>query len=85
MKIGIYLSGLGGTFSNESLEKYARRFARQYDFNNQDASPTYEIHIDKFEYEKQHQLLSKRVVISEITSAGSKVITRSMNIHILIF
>ena len=34
MKVGIYLSGLGEAFTHETLEKYANRFARQYDFEN---------------------------------------------------
>lgn len=74
MKIGIYLSGLGETYTKESVEKYARRFARQYDFANPDEVPSYEVHVDKFEYDKQHQLVCNRVVISEVKDGAAQAV-----------
>jgi hypothetical protein len=65
MKIGIYLSGLGEAFTHEKLERYARRFARQYDFFSQIEKATYEVHSERFEYDPEHQLISNHVTILE--------------------
>jgi len=74
MKVGIYLSGLGETFTHETAERYAKRFARQWDFFNADEAATYEIYTDKFEYDKQHQLVCNRISIIETSNGISKVV-----------
>src|SRR5579859_3187999 len=72
MKIGIYLSGLGEAFTHETLERYAQRFARQYDLNNPVEKAEYEIRTESFEYDKQHQLSSNRVTLIEKLDGTAK-------------
>lgn len=50
MKIGIYINGLGQTFSNETVEKYAERLKNEFSFSNKGAN--YEIKLEKYNYYK---------------------------------
>ena len=74
MKIGIYLSGLGESEAESPVELYARRFARQFDSNYEDASPDFEVTADKFEYDKRNQLNCRRIVVSETKDGAAKII-----------
>ena len=48
MKIGIYISGLGQSFVNESVEKYAERLMNEMSFNTNGIE--YEIKTEKIIY-----------------------------------
>ena len=74
MKIGIYLSGLGEGDTDPSVEKYARRFARQYDFANPISAPEYQVHVDKFEYDQLHKLSCNRVVVSAVKDGAATIV-----------
>jgi hypothetical protein len=73
-QVGIYLSGLGGAFTHESVERYASRFSREYDYHNPEPSAEYQLHIDRFEFDKQKQSISNRVGVIEKLHGRSKTV-----------
>ncbi|MFL9836199.1 hypothetical protein ABS768_01735 [Flavobacterium sp. ST-75] len=74
MKIGVYLSGLGDAFTKESAEKYVRRFAREYDFDNPEHIASYQLHLERFEFDTELHLSCNRIVVTELKGEKTKVI-----------
>jgi len=53
MKIGIYISGLGQSFVNETVEKYAERLMNEMSFNTNGVE--YEIKMEKINYKSERE------------------------------
>lgn len=69
-KIGIYITGLGQSFHQESVEKYATRFKNEMNYNVQGV--TYDIKTEKITYSEENE--STVVSIIEINNNEEKIV-----------
>lgn len=69
-KIGIYITGLGQSFHQESIEKYAARFKNEMNYNVQGA--TYDIKTEKITYSEENE--STVVSIIEFKNNEEKIV-----------
>jgi hypothetical protein len=59
-KIGIYITGLGETFNQESVEKYAARFKNELDYNT--LGSFFELKTEKINYSQDKECTSVSII-----------------------
>jgi hypothetical protein len=59
-KIGIYITGLGQTFNNESVEKYAARFKNELNYNT--VGSNFELKTEKINYSQDKECTSVSII-----------------------
>ena len=69
-KVGIYITGLGETFQQESVEKYAARFKNELTYNS--TGSVFELKTERVNY--QEDKLSTLVTIIEKKNSEESII-----------
>lgn len=70
-KVGIYISGLGQSFHQESVEKYALRFKNELSYN--DTGSKYELKTEKIFYTQERESTVVSILKSKNDEKGELV------------